>query len=534
MASHGRLADPLSMRGNLLTRTRYAPAAQTSLIDRSKGLYAGEAPGAVARAAFAAVDASARLVDTTAALPVSHATRPLRFGLLAPGRWADMLMNAKGVLACEWLVVSGAHNDAELWRTARSLALDALVSRDDHGNYVVWTQESVDRPAWCDDWAEARPVSYATVFPVRLDCSRVTIPGQVVVGGATRMPEPTLVRLLVEAAALFSRVPARLDKDQINRGRLPVYAPIPQTVPVAARDADANRLREGSRAVEALREALFKACLAAGDTVWTGLAQVAARVAGAWASVDAPGADLGTRLEVLEWCAAALPDDPETLLRLGAVRIAAVDDIAGLNAMDRAASRLLRLDEPAAEASGFIQAELERGVERDDVRLGRIAAGVCMLACSCHESHIQYVFDDLREDMAKSEMLVGMDQDRRVLEEIFDRVRFVRVGATMKPATADPQVDETSAVAAETNATATEKAGKLPAKKKAKAATKAATKTAPKAAKPGRTSTKADPVKLSAAKPLAPKPVAARQVAKSAEAKPVSPKSAKKPRRTAA
>lgn len=521
------------MRGNLLNRSRYASAAQASLVDRSKGLFAGEAPGAVARAAFAAVDASARLVDAPVALPVSHATRPLRFGLLAPGRWADMLMSAKGVLACEWLVISGAHNDAELWHTARSLAIDALISRDADGNYVVWTQESLDRSAWCDDWAQARPVSYATVFPVRLDCARVTIPGQVVVGGATRMPEPTLVRLLVEAAALFSRVPARLDKDQINRGRLPVYAPIPRVVPVEARDAETNRQREGARAVEALRDALFKACLAAGDTVWTGLAQVAARVAGAWASVDAPGADLGTRLEVLEWCAAALPDDPETLLRLGAARIAAVDDIGGLNAMDRAASRLLSLDEPPAEASGFIQAELERGVERDDVRLGRIAAGVCLLACSCHEAHMQHVIDDLREDMAKSEMLVGMDQDRRVLEEIFDRVRFVRVGATMKPATADPQVDEPSARAADTNATATEKAGRTPAKKKAKAAPKAATKTAAKGARPGRKSTKADPVKLSAAKPSA-KRAAKPTVAKSPGTNVANSKAAMKPRRTAA
>jgi hypothetical protein len=518
------------MRGTLLARTRHASAAQASLIDRSNGLFAGDAPGAVARAAFAAVDASARLVETPAALPVSHATRPLRFGLLAPGRWADLLMNAKGVLACEWLVVSGAHNDADLWRTVRSLAIDALISRDDSGNYVVWTQEAIDRPAWCDDWAEARPVSYATVFPVRLDCSRVTIPGQVVVGGATRMPEPTLVRLLVEAAALFSRVPARLDKDQINRGRTPVFAPIPQTIPVEARDADANRLRECARAVEALREAIFKACLAAGDTVWTGLAQVAARVAGAWASVDAPGADLGTRLEVLEWCAAALPDDPETLLRLGAARIAAIDDIAGFNAMDRAASRLLALTEPPVEASGFIQAELERGVERDDVRLGRVAAGVCMLACSCHESHLQHVIEDLREDMAKSEMLVGMDQDRRVLEEIFDRVRFVRVGATMKPATADPQVDAFSAEAAELNATATENARKSP-KKKAKPA-KATAKLAPKSVKPRarKPAPKADPIKLTAAMPANAKPANAKPVS----SKPASSKQMKKPRRTAA
>ncbi len=512
------------MRGTLLARTRNAPAAQVSLIDRSKGLFAGEAPGAVARAAFAAVDASSRMVDAHAALPVSYATRPLRLGLLAPGRWADMLMNAKGVLACEWLVIAGTHNDAELWRTARSLAIDALISRDDHGNYVVWTQESVDRPAWCDDWAEARPVSYATVFPMRLDCSRVTIPGQVVVGGATRMPEPTLVRLLVEAAALFSRVPARLDKDQINRGRLPVHAPIPQLVAVEARDAEAKRQRECARAVEALREAMFKACLAAGDTVWTGLAQVAARVAGAWASVDAPGADLGTRLEVLEWCAAALPDDPETLLRLGAARIAAVDDIAGINAMDRAASRLLALDEPAVEASGFVQAELERGVEHDDVRFGRIAAGICMLACSCQEAHMEHVIEDLREDMAKSEMLVGMDQDRRVLEEIFDRVRFVRMGATMKPATADPQVDAPSAEAAAQNAEATELATK-----KRKAA-KAKAKAAPKTPKPARKSTaKAEPVKLTSVKPPASKTVSA----KSAGAKSVAARSVKKPRRAA-
>lgn len=506
-----------------MNRTRHASAAQASLIDRSKGLFAGEAPGAVARAAFAAVDASARLVETPAALPVSYATRPLRLALLAPGRWADLLMNAKGVLACEWLVIAGAHNDAELWRTARALAIDAIISRDDSGNYVVWTQESVDRPASCDDWAEARPISYATVFPVRLDCSRVTIPGQVVVGGATRMPEPTLVRLLVEAAALFSRVPARLDKDQINRGRLPVFAPIPQVVPVESRDAEANRAREAARAVETLREALFKACLAAGDTVWTGLAQVAARVAGAWASVDMPGADLGTRLEVLEWCSAALPDDPETLLRLGAVRIAAVDDIGGLNAMDRAASRLLAMLEPPAEASGFVQAELERGVERDDVRLGRIAAGVCMLACSCHESHMSHVIEDLREDMAKSEMLVGMDQDRRILEEIFDRVRFVRVGATMKLATADPVVDAPSAQAAEQNATATEKARKAPIRKRAKVAKKAS----PKPAKPrARTpEAKSDPVKISGAKPA---------LAKTQATQATGSKTTKKTRRTAA
>lgn len=518
------------MRGTLLARTRQALAAQASLIDRSKGLYLGEAPGAVARAAWSAVDASARLVDAPAALPVSHATRPLRFALLTPGRWADKLMHAQGVLACEWLVMGGASNDADLWRVAHALAIDAIIARDAHGNYVVWTQETPDRSAAWDDWSQAHTVSYATTFPFRLDCARVTIPGQVVVGGATRMPEPTLVRLLVEAAAMFSRVPVRLDKDQINRGRAPVMAPIPLLVPVDARDADSNRLREGARAVEALREALFKACLAAGDTVWTGLSQVAARVAGAWASVDAPGADLATRLEVLEWCAAALPDDPQTLLRLGAARIAAVDDIGGLNALDRAAACMLRDTELPAEAAGFIQAELERSVEPDDVRLGRIAAGICMLASGCSETHMDHVLEDLRDDMAKSEMLVGMDQDRRVLEEIFDRVRFARVGATMKPATADPQVDEPSAQAAAQNADATEKAtrtSRAPGKKKARSSTKASAKPVAKVPKTRRrkATAKAEPVKLIASKPAE---------AKAVDAKAIGAKATKRPRRSAA
>lgn len=454
----------MSVRG----LTARGSAVSFSVLGRSPGLYAGETPGAVARAAFATLDASSRVVDAAPALPVAHATRPMRIAVFSPGRWAESIINSPGVLASEWLAITGAASIAEALSPARTMAIDLIITRATDGTITLETPlpppsnavgPDDHAPAW-EDWSTPLPLSYATVFPVRLDCARVTIAGDAIADA------PELVRAMVEAAALLSRSPARLTRDQVHRGRAPVLAPAasaptqrPAFSPV--HDRDSISFAAQVEALVATRDALFERCLLARESVWTGVAQVAARIAGAWAALDTGTIshdEARLRRSVLEWSAAALPDDPATLLRLGAARIATVDDSAALLALDRASARILdALKDPSAPVSApiapsdhtaaFVHAELERATGLDDARLGRVAAGLCMLASTCKPEHAPFVLDDLREDMIKSTLLVGLDQDRRVLEDTFERVRFARFGVppSFVQQPADPPATDASA-----------------------------------------------------------------------------------------
>ena len=463
------------MRGSIFHRPRFAAQPSVSLLGRTPGHYAGDPPSAVARAAFAALDASTRVVDANVMLPIAHSTRPMRIAVLAPGRWLDPILDASGALACEWLALAGLNPSVlegdDPFEDLRTLSLDAIVSTTPDGGLLVHTPCAPRHDAAWFDWNQPRPLSYGGIFPMRIDVQRVSIPpsNSAFTKGAASYASPELVRLIIESAALFSRVPARLERDQLNRGRAAVLAPVPAPLPRHWSDNDTDTVDQrttlAAKAVYALRDMLFEACHRASEQVWTPESRVAARLAGAWAATDAPTPSLELRRTVLEWCAAALPDDPETLLRLGAARVSVLDDIAGFNVFDRAAARILADKPDVVDASCFVLAELEHNGEPDNARLGRVAAGVCMLASTCPVAHVPHVLDDLREDMLKSEMLVGMDQDRRVLEETFSRVRFARLGPASFAATEASAMSEADPTA------------KTTAKPTAKPTTKAATNT---------------------------------------------------------
>lgn len=320
---------------------------------------------------------------------------PLRLGLAVPSNVADIVMSASGTLAVQWTVIRPGDTEA-----ASHWAMDAvLLAAGDGSPMVLSTPERPEHEAAWYDWSRPRPLTYASVFPGRVDPAVVTLP-------AADELEPSdgeLLRAIIEAAAALSRLPDRLALTDRLLGRHPD--------PQGARAA----LEHLSAQVLSLRGV---------NHVLRG---IAAGVASAWLA-GAEDVDPGLRRRVAEVAAALRPGDPFAALRLAAARFAALDDDAAFAAVVDA-ERAVRASEPAPVTNhlAFLQAELDLGLPTPTT-LGRVAAGICLVHASSPEDSLPHLRDDLLDDLRFSAWLVGRDQDRAVLIEVFRILERARGG----------------------------------------------------------------------------------------------------------
>lgn len=317
--------------------------------------------------------------------------RALRVGLMldewAAGRLADDTRRD-----IDWLVATGASATDSL----RAQNLDAIVTADDE-NLIVRTREHASREAGWFDWGAQRPMTYFSIFPLRLDTSRVTLSGamDLVDDGDEAL---TLTRRVIRLAALFSRLPARLSLADRLGGRAAIY-----------RGQSGADLAGG-----ALRE---MASLLASDH--SRVARIAARVASAWVATAPDTMSDAERCALCDRVAAAAGDEAEVMLRTAAVRLAMLDDRLGIDALIRA-DRMVRqrgtLD--GLDHIKLLQAELEHGAY-GDMTLGRVAAGICLACAATPADRIAFLKDDLLEDMRFSHYLVGRDKEHAILIDVF-------------------------------------------------------------------------------------------------------------------
>ncbi|MCB9840775.1 MAG: hypothetical protein H6809_03880 [Phycisphaeraceae bacterium] len=290
--------------------------------------------------------------------------------------------------------------------------LDGVLTVDADGRGVLLTCERAEREAAWYDWGQNRPISYASVFPGRLDPMQVTL-GEIDAGDAGT------VETITRAACVLSRHPARLGGVDRASGRRPIE------LPVAAEQT-------GEDGAEANWVAGAMAELIEAVEAWpvgrppTDAIRVAARVASAWLAGTVCTLEGEERLAGVEAAARILGDEAEVLLRLGAVRIAAGRDEAGLEALCRADEALAGdADLAQVDPFAFLQAELGAG-ESGAMTLGRVAAGICMVCARTGDDRIPYLRDDIMDDMRYAEWLIGADPDRLLLYQVFDRIASER------------------------------------------------------------------------------------------------------------
>ncbi|MFN0134194.1 MAG: hypothetical protein ACKVW3_16900 [Phycisphaerales bacterium] len=382
-------------------------------------------PLVIGSTAAAALDV-ARSISTSAGLPstglstveqrAAHSIdrsawpmRPLRIGLdLTPELFAALTeAPSTGGAATQWVrIPSGRDDDADLKR----FHLDALVRQQGQGPVRVVSPEADGLDAAWFDWSAQRPLTYGSIFPLRVDAAQVNL-GEIDPGSRDDL---TLAACLVRAMATLSRSPARLTLADRLRGRRPVQR------------GDLRPGRAPTGPAESCLLELAGLITRPADRI-TDARRAAARVAGAWlASTDAR-LELDVRRRGVDAALDILGDEPEALLRAAALRLASGDDEAAFAAMVRADAVISRQNDGSVhDHLAFLQAEFEMGAP-GPLTLGRVGAGIVLAAASSPPDRLTYVRSDIMDDIRYSSWLVGRDQDQALLVRLFSVLERARM-----------------------------------------------------------------------------------------------------------
>lgn len=346
--------------------------------------------------------------------------RPIRVGIGIADELAELILDAPGAIDVEWFSVPKSQ-DAE--RLCRSHGLDAVLTSDRDGGITITTLENRGMDATWYDWGNSAPLSYVTAFPVRLDCSKVTLTGNEDGEPWLDAAQAVVVRALIEAAAVLSRSPSRVTIEDELQGR--------RSLGIArARQSGFGRYPTGRDPVQyVLKRLVFVIEHASRGTVAATRAErAAARVAAAFLATPLAKVDDITRLRGLETAARVAGDEPEVMLRLAAVRFSCMRDVAALDALLRA-DRMLRNIQmhPGIDNLAFLMSELEHGTD-EPLTLGRVAAGITLLSAGKSLGELAFLRDEVLDDMRFSRWLSGREQDQALLVDIFRNLERSRRG----------------------------------------------------------------------------------------------------------
>ena len=332
--------------------------------------------------------------------------RPLRVAITTRAAWARRLPDSRGNFRVEWFQ-AGTLERAEDLLARRGF--DAVVASASDGRPEITLRESEGREAAWFDWGSARPISYPALFPVRLDCARISFASE-----PRTEPHTRLLRALIEAACVLARSDARTDLVDRLAGRVPADT---------RRDAVSTSDRAAWSALSNLAQVLTETPVAQdqpGDAPALGAA--AARVVGAWAATADDRLSDDRRRAFAMAASSHAPAEPESWFRLAAVHFATLDDASGFDALSRAEALVRASANLAIHADQhvFLSAELSAD-DGQCTTLGRVAAGLGLLLSTLSGDRLRYVADDLRDELRFAGLLVGRDQDHRLLLELVSR-----------------------------------------------------------------------------------------------------------------
>lgn len=321
----------------------------------------------------------------------------IRAGLCVPRELASALRRQPSGIDVEWVEVRPGDEQ----RLLRRLRLDAIVVQPAHAPLRVALPESPEREAAWFDWSAERPLSYASIFPLRIDPAQVTL-GEVDWFDAA---EVTLLRAIVEVGSMLGRHPSRLSAADRLAGRVESQGP--------GRGGEGHSMQN---LMAGLSHALER--VEPGST----MAKAAARAVGAYFAGGAEGARPDLRRRAVEVAGRILEPEAESQLRVAAVRLADGEAESAVESMRRA-DAILRPKAPGVHIDhlAFMQAELALGTP-NAATLGRIGAGLGLLAATTAPERLEYLKDDIAEDLRYSGLLIGRDQDHAMLLDLLRRL----------------------------------------------------------------------------------------------------------------
>lgn len=321
-------------------------------------------------------------------------TKSLRVGVMLDRSAASRLAD-DSPSDIDWIAVSGSSATEAMHR----LNLDAVLSEahDATDTLVLRTREHSSREASWFDWSTLRPATYFSIFPLRLDASRVTFPGLLELIDQGQDESLALTRRIVRLAAMLSRTPSRLTLADRLSGRTAIF-------------------RRGRHDLvgDAVRDSAWHL-----GTDRSPAARAAARVASAWATTAPETLSDDERCRITDLALHVAGDEAEIVLRSAAVRLSMLDDQLGIDAIIRA-DRMLRQRGTfeSLDHVKLVQAELEHGTY-GPMTLGRVAAGICLACANTPADRIAFLKDDLLDDLRFSQYLVGRDEEHALLINVF-------------------------------------------------------------------------------------------------------------------
>ncbi len=400
--------DPVNLAG--LRTLGLLLSASAAAADFAGGLITG---GASVGEDGAAGEAVTKAVDR-----LQWPTKPLRIGVVNPGAWAEALHDAGDNSMMLWLEIPEDQSDVAQERHR----LDAMLRVCDDEQIELTTLIPHGHEAAWFDWGSERPLSYAAVFPLQLDCERLSC-------SITSADQPEFVRALIDCAAWSSRWPTRLTlRDRVD-GRHPCIRP----------RESANAVREWRPHTEQFAQSVASlmqhVSMQSRTLRPTTTMKAAARLVSAWLTTSGAVMTDQVRRAGIESCAAMAGEETEVLLRLAAARLACYDDVAGLEAIRRADRHLAGREAlPGTDPYTFLKAEMTMDLNAP-LAVGRLAAGLCMAASSMSGERLKFMREDITEDMQGSGLLVGRDQDQRLLLEVMRTLEECRRTDPRKAAT---------------------------------------------------------------------------------------------------
>jgi len=177
--------------------------------------------------------------------------------------------------------------------------------------------------------------------------------------------------------------------------------------------------------------------------------RVASRLMSAWAACGGSGnlhEEASLRRMAVDIAGVVMDDEVETLLRVGAVRLADGDDGVGLEALERA-TKLLKgtvLQNPPDQVL-FILAELQ-GVRMDPYAIGRVAGGLTLVGATTPRELFPHLRDDILDEMQHTGALIDLEQDQLIVMKTLGMLERVLGVEPRAQRMADDQVNQVSQV----------------------------------------------------------------------------------------
>ncbi len=339
-------------------------------------------------------DVSRGLEDRAASMMRDWPARSLRIGVQGPRSLGSSMAAAIDPSLANWFAVDENVDGATAMRRR---GFDALVCVEG-GHITVRTPSNPGRDAAWHSWSRARPISFLSAFPIRIDAEHFEL---------AETPADNAAQVLgslVTLMAATAREHGRLNLSDRLRGR--VILP---------------------RLSNAALHALVKQARRYGPSVGVDeLSRATARVLSAASASEAFDLSDSSRRSIAELAARLAGDEAEVMLRVGAARLADLEDESGMDALLRA-ERMLRDARvlPGVDHGAFVLAEINSGAQ-GPMGLGRVAAALTLTLSQVDVDEIGFIAGDVIDDLRHCEWLIGRDQDCATLQRLCRAVEKAR------------------------------------------------------------------------------------------------------------